>query len=343
MNETRPVMRNERSPGTGASNKPSQARAGLQHLQGLWQKAARTSRDNELTLGLRNVYILPNRAGMLYATVVVAMLVAAVNYRLSLGYALTFLLASAALIGLLHTFRNLSGMVLRPGRSEPVHAGEPAEFSLIARNPRRVERFAIAVIAPGAARKEMLDLPAGAEHLFALTLPTRRRGWMTLPRLRLQTRYPLGIWTAWSYWHPPMQVLVYPALETPAAPLPENARAGTGPGEGAGEEDLAAIRPFQAGDSQVRVAWKAMARVASDTVLVKQFEGGEDGELWFDWAVLPGQLEVEARISRLARWVFDAERRALRYTLKLPGSVLGPDTGPAHLARCLQALALLET
>ena len=52
-------------------------------------------------------------------------------------------------------------------------------------------------------------------------------------------------------------------------------------------------------------------------------------------------LDLEARISRLTRWVLMAEERRARYTLLLPGQRIGPDIGSAHARRCLRELALL--
>jgi uncharacterized protein (DUF58 family) len=51
-------------------------------------------------------------------------------------------------------------------------------------------------------------------------------------------------------------------------------------------------------------------------------------------------LPLERRISRLTRWVLDAEAAGLRYSLKLPGVQIPTATGPAQRARCLEALAL---
>jgi len=53
-------------------------------------------------------------------------------------------------------------------------------------------------------------------------------------------------------------------------------------------------------------------------------------------------LDPESKIRRLARWVDEAEREAVRYRLQLPGQpVIGPDRGAAHRHACLRALALL--
>ena len=67
-----------------------------------------------MRLTQRNVYVLPSRAGMLYAAILLAMLIASINYALSLGFMLTFLLGAIAVVAMLHTFRNLVALVLRP-------------------------------------------------------------------------------------------------------------------------------------------------------------------------------------------------------------------------------------
>lgn len=300
-------------------------------------------RSGDLRLAQRNIYLMPSRAGLLYAGILLAMLVASINYGLSLGFMLTFLLGAVAVVAMLHTFRNLTSVVLRPGRAEPVFAGQPAEFNVLLIDTGRLERFAIRLLAPGMAGPQVVDVPAGAQQLVSIAIPARRRGLMPVPRLRLWTEFPLGLWRAWAYWQPAIDVLVYPTPETPAAPLPQSsAVAGEGLGLGRGEDDVAAVRPYRPGDSPRRVAWRAMARAGSDELLTKQFDGGERGELCLDWHQLPASLDSEAKVSRLARWVLDAETSGARWSLRIPGRTIELDGGPAHRQRCLEALALLE-
>ncbi|MCO5121189.1 MAG: DUF58 domain-containing protein [Burkholderiaceae bacterium] len=289
----------------------------------------------------RNIYILPSRAGTVFIAAVLLMLLTSVNFGLSLGYALTFLLGSLGLVGMMHTFRNLSDLVLRPGRADPVFAGEFAEFGVSVRNPSRLERRAVALIAPGSVHAQFIDLPGGAQTNIAVPVRAERRGWIEAPRLLVQTRFPLGVFRAWAWWQPAMRVLVYPRPEDAGIPLPASRIDGAGSEGGAGQEDdLSALRPWSPGDSPRRIAWKAIARSDSADLLVKQFEGGEAGELVLDFDALPLQFDVEARLSRTARWVLDAEHASRRYSLRLAGRTIGPDIGPAHRADCLAALAL---
>jgi len=300
---------------------------------------ARGPQAGDLQLDRRRVYVLPTRAGLLFGLALATMLVTAINYGLALGYALTFLLASVALVSMLHTWRNLLGLTLRAGRVEPVHAGELAELGLLLHNGAGPERFAIALSVPGTAQPTAIDVAARTEHLVTVALPTERRGWLAVPRMRLSTTWPLGLWRAWAWWHPAVRVLVLPRPESPAAPLPESGSDGT-ERSGRGEEDFAAIRPFRAGDSPRRLAWKAMARTGGDALLIREFEGGAGGQLLLDWDALPGSLDPEERLSRLARWVVDAEAAGMQYGLRLPGTTLALDAGPVHRAACLEALAL---
>jgi uncharacterized protein (DUF58 family) len=295
----------------------------------------------ELRLDRRRIYILPTRAGLLFGVALLTMLMTSINYGLALGHALTFLLAGVGLVAMLHTWRNLLGLTLRAGRCEPVHAGELAELGLLLQNPGGPERFALELHVPGTARPTRIDVSAGAEQLVAVALPTDRRGWRAAPRMRLSTTWPLGLWRAWAWWHPQARVLVLPRPETPAPPLPEDCSGGSERiGRGRGEDDVASIRPFRAGDPSRRLAWKAMARSAGDGLLVREFEGGSGGQLWLDWNALPAGLDTEARVSRLARWVIDADTAGMRFGLRIPSASLALDAGAAHRAACLEALAL---
>src|SRR5260370_12313569 len=76
----------------------------------------------------RRVYIVPTQLGWLFVLTLAILLVGSINYALSLGFALTFLLAGMGLAGMVHTARNLARMAVSVGRTEPVFAGDAAQF-----------------------------------------------------------------------------------------------------------------------------------------------------------------------------------------------------------------------
>lgn len=299
-----------------------------------WQSDGRTA----FRLGQRRVFILPSRAGLLFALTLLVMLLGAINYDLSLGHLLVFLLAGLGLTGMIHSFRNLHGLGIAAGRCAPVFAGEPAHFNLRLDNERPTPRLALFLLAPGE-EAVRADLPAGGTVDVAVTLPARQRGWLPLPRLRLETRYPLGLFVAWSYLQPEMRCLVYPAPRfVPLPPDSDSEQGEQGGGDG-GDEDFAGLRERQPADSPRHVAWKAAARDDGRRPLqIKQFAGGMAGELWLDWQLADG--DDEARLSVLCAWVLAAEAEAKSYGLRLPGQEIPPGRGDSHRQRCLEALAL---
>ena len=297
-------------------------------------------RSGDYTLDRRRIYFLPSRAGLLFAGAMATMLLATINYSLALGYVLTFVLVSVGLVSMLHTYRNLSGLVLRPGRGDPVHAGQLAELSMTLVNRSRQPRYALQVAVPGNQESLIHDVGGSAEKIVTVALQTRQRGWMPAPRFTLSTTFPLGLWRAWTYWQPASRILVHPWPESPPAPLPASDLAdGEMQDRSRGDDDFSAIRPYREGDSLRRLAWKVMARSSSDEPLTKSFEGGSGGELVLDWRSLPPSLDVESRLSRLTRWVMQAEAGGQRFGLILPGREIDADSGPAHRATCLEALA----
>jgi uncharacterized protein (DUF58 family) len=285
----------------------------------------------------RRVYILPTRAGVTFGIALILMLIGSINYNLSLGYVLTFLLAGLGVVSILHTFRNLVHLYVSGGRVSPVFAGDVARFQIVFENRNEFTRHSLD-LACGTARASC-DAPAQRHCAVDLEVKTQRRGWLPLPRVTVETRFPLGLTRAWSYVQPDMRALVYPRPDIASLPVPEaDSDTGDTVSLGAGNDDFAGLRPYQASDSPRHVAWKASAR--SETLLTKFFSGRASSELWFDWESLPQAMGIEARLSRLARWVMLAEERGLRYGLRLPGASVPLGEGFPHRERCLRELAL---
>jgi uncharacterized protein (DUF58 family) len=65
-----------------------------------------------------------------------------------------------------------------------------------------------------------VDIAPDSRTTIHLNYPTRSRGWQAIPRVRLQTWFPLGLLRAWSTWLPDARALVYPEPEEHAPPLP---------------------------------------------------------------------------------------------------------------------------
>jgi uncharacterized protein (DUF58 family) len=285
----------------------------------------------------QRVYILPTRPGLAFAMALTVMLIGSINYNLSLGYILTFLLGSMALVAILHTFRNLVHLHIAPGRVDPVFAGEIAWFELFIENRSGYDRCAIWLWHQGKARQ--CDIASGRGATVSVPVAAEKRGWLTPERITVDTRFPVGLLRAWSYIQPDMRCLVYPKPDEGLLPLPEpSGGRGEKRAAGGGSDDYAGMRPYQVSDSPRHINWKAAAR--GQGLQTKVFSGRAAAELWLDWNHLPANLDTEAKLSRLTRWLLSADQDGLRYGLRLPGLELAPDAGESHRLACLRELAL---
>ena len=309
-----------------------------------WLYRLRGAEAGEVTLNQRRVFIMPTGAGIGYVVLLLILLIGSINYNLGLGFALTFVIGTCAVVDMYLTYRNMVRLALRPGRVQPVFAGEVAQFELHLVNRGKQDRYAIWIdfLMAGEPR-HVTDALAGAGAAVTLTTPTGERGFVQAPRVRLQTRFPLGLFRAWSYWEPDLKVLVYPFPEAEAPPLPATGTISEDGHGHAGHDDFAGIRSYQPGDSLRHRAWRQIARLdpsLGGQLVTKHFEGGALDELTLDFATLPHQLDLELRLSRMTRWVLDAEQRALPYGFRLGQHEFAASSGAAHQAACLRALAL---
>jgi uncharacterized protein (DUF58 family) len=305
------------------------------------QRLFRTTAADHEAVVLRHsrIYIMPTRRGVAFLATLGMMLLTSLNYSLALGFVTTFLLTGLAAAALLHTFRNLAGIELRPLAAGEAFAGGVLPFRLGVEG-HATARFAIALAARGCVPVTVDVLPDAALPV-TLELRTPRRGSIVLGRVTLSSSYPLGLWRAWAYVHFPLAGVAFPVPEIAAPPLPDGATGHDLHSAATGDDaELAGLRVYQPGDPLQRIAWKAVARGAG--WYTKQFEGGGGGgPVELAWNAVGTAHGVEGKISRLTAWVLAAERAARPFALSLPGVRLPAGQGREHRRKALTALALL--
>lgn len=313
-----------------------------------WLFQLRDAEPGEVFLKQRRVFILPTRAGLAFGATLAVLFIGSVNYSLSLGFVLTFLIASCGVVDMHLTFRNMAHLYLRAGQAQPVFAGEEAQFELHLINRYKYSRYAIwlGFFGEGIPEIELpADIAANNTSTVNLHVTSSTRGWLPAPRVRLQTRFPLGLLRSWAYWRPDVKALIYPYPEEYSPPLPMS---GSDDLEGQGQvghDDFAGVRAYQAGDSMKHLAWRQIARIdvsLGGALVTKHFEGGAKAELCLDFELLPRSMDLELRLSRMVRWVLEAEQQGLPYSFKLGDQEFASSIGPAHQSACLRALALYE-
>ena len=286
--------------------------------------------------------VYPTRYGAAFLGVALLTLIGCINYQLSLGYLVTFLMLGLWIGGAVSASRTLSGLGLRASPPERAWAGQQAAFTIRIVNASSQPRLNLRLRAnrPRIAPTRFVNVPASAETSAEVLIFAAQRGPLVLPRLRLEGRDLLGLWRGVSYPLLSAEALAYPAPEDNAPALPLS-RTGEGGGKqrSRGQEEFFGIRPYQPGDAPRQVAWRQSARL--DQLQSKLFDAPASLTLKLSYADLSG-LDREARLSRLSAWVLRAAQQDARYRLELPGTVIEEGAGEAQSRRALSALALFE-
>ncbi|MGV3492223.1 MAG: DUF58 domain-containing protein [Ramlibacter sp.] len=305
-----------------------------------WQ--ARLPLADTLTLTQRNVYILPTRAGFMLAATLLVLLVGSINYQLNLGYLLTFLLAGSAVAGMHLCHATLRGLTLNLAPPAPQFAGASATLSVVLSNTRKSVRHGIGLAVLDATHEDhwsWTDVPAEGSCTVQVAFQPGSRGLHRVPPLTAETRFPLGTFRVWTVWRPAAQVLVYPQPEKQPPPLPPGEPRAGGPAvsRALSSGEFEGVRAYRRGDPLKLVVWKKAAK--SQELVSRDTMQSQRHELWLD-AAQTGLADGEARLSRLAAWVLQADKLGEDYGLRLPGQQVAPGSGEAHKRRCLEALAL---
>jgi len=270
------------------------------------------------------------------------MLIVSLNYNISLGFALTFLLGSLSVVSIFHCFQNLAGLNFQVKSINPVFAGEPTTINVQLINHSRT-RWAIMLSKarnkePNAKR----NITANETVILPLCIEGEGRGRHTVGTLTLSTQFPLGLFRAWSPINSSQEFLVYPKPSKTLIPFQYS------PSYHAqnlsllktGDEDFSGLADYRAGDPIKRIDWKATAKERG--VFVKQFEEGSTTEVTLDWEKVPGPT-AEEKLSQLCRQILEAENSSIHYGLILPGLSIPPASGPAHYKATLKQLALFQS
>jgi uncharacterized protein (DUF58 family) len=303
-----------------------------------WWQSRLPLRDS-LTLTQRTVYILPTRPGFTLAATILVLLVASINYQLNLGYLLTFLLAGSAVVGMHVCHGTLRGLTLNLIAPEPQFVGASAVIGVNLQSGRDTVRHGIGMSVLGANQWVWTDVPALGTSTVHIAFKPERRGLHPVPALTAETRFPLGTFRVWTVWRPASKVLVYPAPEAFAPPLPpgEPRSGGAAHAQQAHSGEYDGVRAYRRGDPLKTVVWKKVAK--ADELVSRDAEQVQRYELWLDFAHC-GAATTEHKLSRLCAWVLAAEKRGLDYGLRLPGLEVKAASGEGHKRRCLEALAV---
>ena len=306
----------------------------------LWQRVFRTRAEDVLPHDITHerIYIVPSKRGCAFLFTVLVMLIASVNYALSLGYALSFLLTGLFAASLLHTYKNIAGLTVQDIELQDAFAGTSGQIDLSLNNTQQRARHGIR-ISSAQTTTPLIHPEASTSKSITINTPALNRGIYKPGRLTLQSDWPLGLWTCWTYLHVDHKAFVYPTAESDPPPLPTlggpEAKDRLKP---ATTGDVNGLREYQPGDSMGSIAWKSSAR--TNGLLSRTFESESASTNTILSLEHTGLAEQEAQLSRLCAWVLLAETQQTDYAVQLKTLSIPQGRGRQHRARALEALSI---
>ncbi|WAJ71414.1 DUF58 domain-containing protein [Catenovulum adriaticum] len=287
-------------------------------------------------LNKRNIFILPSRAGIAYLLITFAIFLLATNYENNLSLLLSYWLISVWIIILYLSYFNLSGLHCQAKAIQAVHAHDKIQLDIHLNSTKL--RFDLNW--QDEAQTHIKQLKPNLQ-LLKLNWTAPSRGVWQLPRIKLFSQAPLGLFTAFSYLDFNQQTLIYPK---PLA-CPEYL-AGTGKAGDKSDNynidhkmsgyDFQGLKNYQAGDALSRVAWKRIT--INQNWQIKQFDQPQSSQVWYAIQHISAQTH-EDKLRKLTWLIIQAEAQGYQYGLQLNHTELPPAQGPDHLTQCLILLA----
>jgi uncharacterized protein (DUF58 family) len=298
----------------------------------------------------RSIRLTPEGGRFLLFTV--ALGVAAINTGNNLLYLLLAMMLSLIVVSGILSEQSLKHIEVRRRIPPHVFAGEPITVTMIVKNRKRaLSSFSLRVLdvvegAPVDRGVHLLRLSPQTSMSQTYPLLLTRRGRHRLDAVRLQTRYPFGLFVKALTIPVAAEIIAYPESKPlPASLLKDLHAVGSDrsvPTRGQGT-DLYNLRLYQTGDDSRMIHWMSTARTSRLTVREMEAEDPRRVTIILRTRVTQGERDDFERAVILAAGLTGFYLGCGYAVRAVVGSeVVSHGTGRQHVYRVLRALALCE-
>ena len=289
--------------------------------------------SDTVVLSQKVIFILPSRYGLWFVLLTALLYLLGTNYQNNLILLLSYLMLSLFLLCIVLTYQNMNGLTLQCSAPAELFCDNPGYINIRADNSSNHYMLRVNILG-----HTMIRLPALTDSL-ALPITPLQRGRYTLPRIKISSDFPFGLWRSWSYVGLKQEFWVYPAPLSVSQPFGAVAQQADKNQQNDNEAAIDNLAPYRSGDSLRYLLWKRLARDPSNPVIRQQ---QQSPQVMPDWVVVPALSgdALERALSIACQQLLELEQNGNLYGLKLPAVTISQAQGPAHLRRCLQELAL---
>ncbi len=270
------------------------------------------------TFSWRELVVTPTNAGFWLLFLTIAVWFGALNYAISLAYALAFWLFSFLIISLLMVRQQLVGLKITRIECGEVFAGDGATVTMTFGTDNKKGRVFYVIYDDISTLVQMQDQE---EIQITLNLPTYHRGYLPLPEIILFTDGPFGLMKTHMTLELDERVLVYPHPLKQDLFQAEQLGSEEGNMSVKGEDDLSFLIEHEPGQSPRLIAWKTYAKTGK--LLDKRFETEfSSNPKMISYRDYPAGTSIEQMASFMCQLVLDAEQAAQVYTVELPNQII---------------------
>lgn len=288
-------------------------------------------------LSQKNIFILPSKFGVAYIVFTILIFILGTNYQNNLILLLSYLLSSLFITAMLYCFLNMSGLIISAKGKYYTFCDERVAIPINIFSDKKRYNFGFKFNGNNVAVSEL-----SAQQQVEIPILFKERGLKELPRLRVSTEFPLGLFHCWTNLKYDVQVIVGPKPVTCRFPVDNyggyneqeehskavDSRSTTG--------SFYELRPYKKGESLKQVAWKQLAKTGS--WMVSQHHRELSDVTFLSLEDMPSS-QLENKLQYLCYLVIEYHYANKEFGLVLGADKILPELGQEHFNSCLLALA----
>jgi uncharacterized protein (DUF58 family) len=337
--------------------------------QSYWQRwiQKRIPDAQEHQLNHRNIFIFPAKFGAFFLFLCALLFLLGTNYQNNLMLLLCYFLLSVFLVNLLASYINFARIHLQIGKCSEVFVQDNVHLPLwLNANsqdptmPSGLLNFRFKLSKDTAKVKKISSSNNTQVDLDTLTNPVTlsfkcaQRGKLNLPRITVESFYPLGLYRCWTHLAFTHSIMVYPkpipcVIKLQVNPQTETKGTGQQANPLSGHDDFSHLKPYQLGEPLRHVAWKQLAKGRG---MVSKHFSSETNQV--GWLILSNEFKnnanrlltqqqrekLELALSHLSYQVIELSRTDQTFGLDMGAQSIAPNSGASHRKACLNALAV---
>lgn len=293
----------------------------------------------------KKLYIFITGYGGLYLFLNLICLIVSVLYNNNLTYLISFFLFSFFVVSLLLVHDNLKNVDVEVNQVFSNYAAQSLGLELKVRKvvPHKKKKEGSYFPIYGIQFKfknssNLVDLEEN--ELVYLSWIEGQRGKYKIDDIKIETRYPFGMFVAWTHIFPNENIYVYPdriktIFEWRGSHLGDERIQRYFWGD-----DFEEFKLYEHGDPIRHIHWRKYAY--SDQLIVKKYDEIGQNVMMIEWNQFSHIVNFEARLSAISYIIHDCSVKNINFILKLPTIIFNHESLPIQVQKTLEFLSEMK-